>query len=740
MSTRWCGAAAFLLLWIASGCSTAKKSAAADPAPGMPSPTTAPASVDLFAPRLQQIPIDGDASDWKGEGLRIDVLTTAATGPRNIDAGDAWLRLGWNERGLLVLVYGKDASAADSGAGLWKGSSVDLLLATNDVSRDMVHVSLTPVMEAGQAKLRKHFRDARQGKLLRQTPLAADVQVQRDADNAYVIEALLPWDQLGLSPSDGMAVNFQVYVNSVDGEGKRSRLIWYPVDGANYNTQRMHTVRLADRASEAITAAARGSFERFRRVRAEVVTLSEHAGKSVELKDGSTSLGTAPLMAVGRLSTAIVTGPLPPVGGKFTDLAVYVDGRRIAKVETEDLDRARRNAYEATPFVFSSFVFTGNTFPAAEFENPSLVEDVVGTYQITTTYYDADFKPVTRPTLSGRYGAIVDAVSERGLKMRRYYTLFRHDKPLPRDGLVTGGPIGWPAEFGVDPKVIAEQSATIAEGMARALRLSLNRNHDTATILAGLSELQPGIGSVPRRLGVWDRNAAWWYELRKSIGDVKPYQYAVNMPDGQAPAGGKWPLLIFLHGMGERGDDLKRVAVNGPLKEIAMGRALPFIVVAPQCPGNEWWGPQKLNEMLDDVLAKYPEADPDRVYLTGLSMGGFGTWAWSVYNPERFAAIAPICGGGDPLDVERIKDMPTWIFHGAKDSAVRIEESYRMVEALRKTSGRVRFTLYPNAGHDSWTDTYGNPAFYEWLLQQRRGKPAEPRATAPGTQPTYIED
>jgi predicted peptidase len=204
-------------------------------------------------------------------------------------------------------------------------------------------------------------------------------------------------------------------------------------------------------------------------------------------------------------------------------------------------------------------------------------------------------------------------------------------------------------------------------------------------------------------------------------------KYLLYLPAGYAddPAQ-RWPLILFLHGAGERGDDLNLVRVHG-IPKVAETRAdFPFIVVSPQCPVDSWWADYRmvLTALLDQVAGLY-RVDLDRVYLTGLSMGGFGTWVLAASEPQRFAAIAPICGGGFwmygfPDRARVIKHIPTWVFHGAKDPVVPLRESEVMVEALKAHGGDVRLTIYPEAGHDSWTETYNNPEFYTWLLQHRR--------------------
>jgi predicted peptidase len=188
-----------------------------------------------------------------------------------------------------------------------------------------------------------------------------------------------------------------------------------------------------------------------------------------------------------------------------------------------------------------------------------------------------------------------------------------------------------------------------------------------------------------------------------------------------------WPLLLFLHGSGGVGDDLNIVRKIGVAKVIEEGKQFPFIVVSPQWPKGYWWEPFALTALLDEIVEKY-KVDHDRIYVTGQSMGGYGTWALAMYIPKRFAALVPICGGGDPNRTKQLADIPIWAFHGAKDKAVPIREAEDMVEALKKHGGNVKFTVYPEAGHDAWTETYANPELYKWLLERKRTPKNEPQA------------
>ena len=200
-------------------------------------------------------------------------------------------------------------------------------------------------------------------------------------------------------------------------------------------------------------------------------------------------------------------------------------------------------------------------------------------------------------------------------------------------------------------------------------------------------------------------------------------QYWLYLPEEYGKEKKKWPLILFLHGAGERGSNLNLVTKHGPPKLVKQGKKFPFIIVSPQCPANYWWPTEveMLNALLDEIMEKY-NVDTDRVYLTGLSMGGFGSWSLGCRNPERFAAIAPICGGGQPYVAGKLKDVPVWAFHGAKDPVVPMQMSEIMVRAINRAGGNAKLTTYPKAGHDAWTATYNNPELYDWFLTHKKKK------------------
>ncbi|MEO0476344.1 MAG: prolyl oligopeptidase family serine peptidase [Planctomycetota bacterium] len=213
-------------------------------------------------------------------------------------------------------------------------------------------------------------------------------------------------------------------------------------------------------------------------------------------------------------------------------------------------------------------------------------------------------------------------------------------------------------------------------------------------------------------------------EVEIEIKETKSLDYLIALPKDYDKDGDAVPLLLFLHGAGERGKDLNKVKVHGPPKMVEKGHDFGAIVVSPQCPKDTWWTDHTdVLLALIDKAEKEHNVDKTRIYVTGLSMGGYGTFALTAAAPERFAAAVPICGGGTRTQAKKISKLPMWVFHGDADKVIPVEESTRMVEAMNQLNGeQAKLTIYKGVGHNSWDRAYGDKTMWKWLFEQKRGE------------------
>ena len=210
--------------------------------------------------------------------------------------------------------------------------------------------------------------------------------------------------------------------------------------------------------------------------------------------------------------------------------------------------------------------------------------------------------------------------------------------------------------------------------------------------------------------------------LTFSTRNTRPmtFHYLLDLPEDIRPDE-RLPLIVFLHGAGERGDNPEAVRRHGPPKLMAENAPVRAIVLAPQCAADDVWYTQthELKELIDEVTARFP-VDPDRVSLTGISMGGFGAWALAIAYPALFSALAPLCGGGMSWCAPRLKELPIRAFHGDNDPSVPPDYSLLMVQAVNAAGGHASLTLLPGVGHDCWTETYAHTDLLPWLAAQTR--------------------
>lgn len=682
-------------------------------------------------PRVDSIKIDGDASDWGERGFLINVLSATTERPAPGDL-DARARIAWDNERLLVLISVKDdvADESDNLDTLWQRDSIELFVANKVGGDAWAQLIVSPGVAKDQPAVRTKVTDKRG--TASDAPLNFESAVKK-TDAGYDVEIAMPLNTLALKPGDEPALQF--YVNDADNDGKpKDMLVFFPQADTYANQKSLHPIKLAEKASEPVSFVAAVTHREFRRIVMSAAARANLKDPQFFAMYSGGPVTTATASRSGDLIFGTAQTTMPPLGSQGR-LIIALSDKSIStsfnqEIELPSFDAARLGAFDRLELKPRTYVFNGNTFPPIDFENADRAENLVGEYKLSTRFFDNAMNEVKSPTAFGRYGAVVTIEIPNQPARTRYLPLCRIGEDLDADAWEpkVEFPLGELIKF--DDPMSPRESEDLAEHVKWVVLEAGDHSPWHAVMLAGLMDTGNPTTSV------WDRNQQWWYDLRKKIGQPLKYKYLDFVPANATDK--KLPAILFLHGSGERGDDLSKIENSGP-RGYAKKNAkdFPFIVISAQCPYNDWWNPLAVKDLVDEILAKYP-IDPDRLYLTGLSMGGFGTWSVGSKFPEPFAAMVPICGGGDPKQIDKLVDMPLWVVHGGADKTVRPSQSYRMIEALRKKQGRVRFTFYPAAGHDTWTATYNDPRLYAWFLEQKRGQPAEPRATVPTTQPNEV--
>lgn len=196
-------------------------------------------------------------------------------------------------------------------------------------------------------------------------------------------------------------------------------------------------------------------------------------------------------------------------------------------------------------------------------------------------------------------------------------------------------------------------------------------------------------------------------------------RFLLFLPRGYEATTALWPVMFFLHGSGERGSDIEKLKLQGPPQLSDRNPDFPFVLVSPQLDEDTVWNPHDLHALLGE-LQKRLRIDPERVVVTGLSLGGGGTWSWAAHYPNDIAAAVPVAGYGEDDHAVRMKSVPVRAYHGSADTVVPILEHRRMVDALRSAGGQVDFIVFPGVGHDAWNRAYADPELLPWMLAQRR--------------------
>lgn len=649
-------------------------------------------AVDAAAAQVTDIPrvsgvtvAAGEVSDWKGQGLVVRALAGESALLRKSSEFEAVGRVGWNDEGVLLQVEVTDSTPFEmANAGdLYQGDSVELYLMPAGKSAEMIQIVASAGRTRENPTARVKVLDYRTRAFKMDAPAFTPRVAAKKTGDGYILELLLPWSSMKITPAAGAVVGLRFDVNDSDGKAQQ-RAIWTNHD-AKAEWMQLAQVRLAEKASEPAPVAIWGGYDEASATYVNAIAEPALAGKTLYVTDGARVLAHAELQADGGRAIAQVRMPFPAAGESLSELHVQMEGQPESVIKLADANKLRKDLFlsgQARGFGFGrtaawlkpaceAEVFSGDVLPKCGYPDAERIKQLVGGFSIETVYFDAHYNRVTRAAAAGRYGAVTTVIATDGAMITVDETLYCVAKS-------------------------AAQSAASARELAA-------REHNAAATAFEAAKL--------------DRD--WWHGLHKQLGTATRYEYYVRLPKGYDDDHKKrWPVLFCLHGSGG-GDNPQGIRDGGPMKYAKEKADFPFIVVALRSPGG--WQPPAVEDVIDAVTASY-RTDLARYYLTGFSMGGMGTWSVVQDRPERFAAIAAVGGRhGDVASASAMKSVAAWVINGADDTTTTAADALEMVEALRAAGGEVKWTAIPNAGHgDSHDAAYSWDELYSWFLQHHR--------------------
>jgi predicted esterase len=668
-------------------------------------------------PKSKEVKIDGSGEEWAvNASLYVGDLIDIEGRPVKAEDCSTGFRLGWDATGLIAVMHVRDDSRKEKAENMYLADSVEFFIGTEVGGKNRYQVVIGPGADPEHAELRTFLNDQRAEK----TPPLAVEAAREVFDGGYFLEVRLPWKNLGIEPKAGAKLAFQAMINDLDAGEERYRAVWFPGLDTSTDPSQALELELVEGESDTVPAMARAQRigdEYALRVFCATVTGSERVVGFATAEDTVVAKAIVP-------ETGTVGGTLyrPEPDLVPATLTATVDGKKLPPLRLYPERPLTKRDFYRFDYTLIPSVFEGDTFPALKLRNREKIESAIGPVTLAFRFLDAAQKEVQRPEKPGRYGVEMTLTAPSGDSTVYQHTLYRQPAKVKWavERVRFEKPV-FPVSMGLDPAVLADNAPYIGRQFTGSLERSLGQEEWQAILLAGLSESKP-LGDAWSPLNDPSRlNADWWHRFRQAQGQVEPYDRMVYLPkEYEADPQKKWPLVLFLHGAGD-GDTPELLRKWGPPKEVKNGRDFPFIMAAPRSePGPwMWWYAPRVAEFLDEMEKTY-RVDKDRVYVTGLSMGGNGAWRMAQEYPERIAAIAPFCGRGEVALAPRMKNVPVWAFHGEKDTDSPVEWSRDMVAALEATGAKPKLTVFPDKAHQCWDDVYTGTEIYDWLLAQRR--------------------
>lgn len=464
------------------------------------------------APKLTNITVDGDSSDWGDNGLYVGVMTTQNGDVFPAEDFNAAFRLGWNEDGLLLLVEVNDDMPVENESVdiLWMDDSIELFVAPAVGARSYYQYAITPGRGPEQDAIRYKAYDFR---VAENPPELAIEAASSATDTAYVVEACLPWSNLPEPPQPGESIGFQLFVTDSDPQQWRQQVQFYPI-GTIHSSHSMHEIRLAEEAGQGVLAKALPRYDIVGMV-LDIVGDAQLVGQDFEILQGGVQLAKAQFSELGGRAVAHV--PFKPVAD--APVSVTVPGVAIATADLAVADRNRALELIDESVIFEPLAFTGEVFPTCRFRNAEKVRDLLGDCQFETTFYNADYSEVDAAATPGRYGAVVKVTSSKGFETKRFVTLFRlpdaASEVYPWDEV--GAEIDFPEAYGLDPQVVDEHVGDTSRIVWESFALGLEDDESHVKLLLGLYESAPLGRAATAVEGALPRDRQWWIGLKRKL-------------------------------------------------------------------------------------------------------------------------------------------------------------------------------------------------------------------------------
>ena len=472
-------------------------------------------------PLVDNITIDGRLDDWGDQGFHIIMLTTADGRALPKTDLDAIARIGWNKQGLLIAVTVADDIAVEhpDDDEIWRRDSVELFLADQPGAKQYYQTSIAPGTDARHPQLRRILIG--RGDLEGTTKLTLQA-ARTKTKSGYVLEILMPFEPLPITPQIGREVGFQFYVNDADDERPDFpfALAWYPSDDTSKDSKLMHRLRLSQSASPTTPLVrARGEHDiDALETNVYVIASDDQSGKNVAIvaADSTVASGTLALDRTGRVRASFRL-PMPRTGEPRGPLAVQVDGKTVETLNLPSTDRKRAEAFlfaspNATPAVFSG------DLPPIRFERPLWIRALIGPYKLTTTYYDKDYNVVASAKDVGRYGAVIEIATAGGDRVyRRFKTLYRMPGHLGQWDSPAKVEVTLSDELGIRPQAAAAYPAAIQKLCDEAISKSFNQSNYSAVLLAGLLETTQIGRTDDYYTTPHQRDRQWWLGFKRKF-------------------------------------------------------------------------------------------------------------------------------------------------------------------------------------------------------------------------------